>query len=261
MVNIGVFGGTLADIYIYGEEPHRSEILELPGGSGLNIAFGLFSIGYNVDFFTNIGSDYRGDFLLSVLRGCDFPTEHMEIVDQKTGFHIAFNDRTIGVERGANRLPIDIGKVDFTVYDLIVVNTEIPVESVKEIFFTAKSNVFFDVGPRAGVDLKFEKEIAGRSVLTVGNSLECKGKTCDVVKLGRAGARWGELMANGNNETYSYTIGTGDTFDVVLIDGLLKGQEERAALKRAVKISQNLARDTPGAFNKMRALPALLRSN
>lgn len=258
-MKIAVFGGTFVDVFIYGDEPHKSEILELPGGSGLNIAFGLFKLGHSVEFFSNIGDDFKKDYVFSILKKHCFNTDNISIRDANTAFHISWNGKTIGVDRGANKIPIDLNGIDFSKYDLVVINTEIPFDSVKEICKCASRKVFLDLGPRSGLDIEDLKKKKSNELLIVGNNRECKDKCCDVIKLGSQGAIWGELKCDGNREEYISTVGTGDSFDVVLIDGLINGLERKTALERAVVVSQKLAMDVKGAFNKVNMLPLLLK--
>lgn len=257
-MRIAVFGGTFVDVFVYGNEPHKSEILELPGGSGLNIALGLFKLGYRVDFFSNIGNDLRKEFIFTALNRHNFDTSNMRIQNANTAFHISWNGKPIGVDRGANKIPIDTKEIDFSSYDLVVINTEIPFDSVKEICKLSTGKIFIDIGPRNRIELEDIKMDKGDKILIVGNERECKNRSCDVIKQGAFGANWGDTKCDGNREKYISAIGTGDSFDIVLIDGFIRGLERKATLERAVSVSQELARNVKGAFNKVIAIPSLL---
>lgn len=222
-MNIAVFGGTLWDIFIYGDRPHGAEIMELPGGSGLNIAFGLHRLGHNVSFFSNIGNDWRGKELIKQLSKHNFPIAGLIEREGKTGYHIALNDRPIGVDRGVNRLMLEYNTDILKNADVVMVNSEIPVESVYDICSKAERLCFVDLGPRFVIDTCRLKKISKAELILIGNEKERGEEDCDVIKMRAKGASWKGIIVRGDLQDYPYKVGAGDIFDVVLIDNFLKG--------------------------------------
>ncbi|MGB9819725.1 MAG: carbohydrate kinase family protein [Pseudothermotoga sp.] len=252
-IKIAVVGGIFWDVYIYGEKPHSAEILEVCGGSGLNIAYGLKLFGFDVSFFSNIGTDYRADLILSELKKLDFNTEYIKRIHGETGHHIALNEKPIAVNRGVNKIPLEIDEEDLRRFDYLVINTEVPPESVYRcIDLLKEKTIFLDIGPLA--NLKKDTKTLSENLLVIGNQKECERIDCDVIKLGPKGARWGELSVDGDGMDYPYKIGTGDVFDVVLISSLLRGVDRLQALEKAVSKAQMAAKTTKGAFSKMRTV-------
>jgi len=256
-MDVAVFGGTFWDVFIYGNRPHEVEILELPGGSGLNIAFGLHKLGYSVHFFSNIGNDWRGKELLKQLSENGLSTNGLTIKEGKTGYHIALNDTPIGVDRGVNRLNVEFDDDTLKNADIVVINSEIPVESIYKICSKAEKLCFIDLGPRFVIDTDKLKELSKAKLIFIGNEKECIKKNCDIIKMGSKGASWEEITVEGDLQNYPYKVGAGDVFDVILIDSFLKGLDRRTCLKRAVSIAQIAAKEIKGAFSKMMTLDSL----
>ncbi|PLV59490.1 PfkB family carbohydrate kinase [Thermotoga sp. KOL6] len=231
-MRIAVVGGSFWDIFVFGKEAHSVLIKETPGGSGLNVAYGLFLLGYEVDFFSNIGNDYRGKHIIKVLNDEGFDISGIEIVrGEKTGLFIAFNDRPLAVDRGVNEKEVDVPS-PLDDYDLIFITGEVPEETIKTVCEEG-SNVVLDIGPNAKVDTENLK------ALVIGNEEECSKTRCDIVKMGPKGARWGRVEIPGNGRPFPYSLGLGDVFDVVLIHLLLKGKSQGEALKETVEYVQD----------------------
>ncbi|WP_238514453.1 PfkB family carbohydrate kinase [Thermotoga sp. RQ2] len=144
-MKIAVVGGTFWDIFIFGENPHSSTIKESPGGSGLNVAYGLFLLGHTVDFYSNIGDDWRGKQTTEILKKASFDTSHMfTIQGGKTGIFIAHNDKPLAVDPGVNRKEMKLPSL--SEYDLVFVTGEISEKTIRKICENTK-NVILDVGP------------------------------------------------------------------------------------------------------------------
>lgn len=219
----------------------------------MNIAFGLRKMGFDVLFFSNIGTDYRATLILAELERLGFSTKHIRQRSGKTGFHIALNEKTIAVDRGVNNLPVQVEEEDLRHCDCVVVNSEVPPESVYRVIELSKEkSIFLDVGPLANLN-KDVKRMA-KDLLVIGNAIEAQKIDCDVIKLGHKGARWGDIWLEGDGIDYPYKIGSGDVFDVVLIWSLLNGADRSQALKRAVQKAQSAAKSVKGAFRKMENL-------
>ncbi len=254
-MRIGVVGGTFLDLYIYGEEAHSVEIIEDCGGSGLNVAFGLMNFGFEVLFFSNIGDDHRGQRILNQLRKEGFNLTYMSVVKGETGLHVAYNEKVIAVSRGVNRLPVSLDHQILETCDAIFVNTEVPVETIQDVLKNHRGKkIFLECGPRPILDNSI-KDLY--DVLAIGNERECQKISCDVVKMGPMGAKWGEIFVEADRQGYKYTIGCGDVFDVVLLVSLIYSKGKEEALKKAVFISQEMAKSIKGAFNKMKKLTSL----
>ncbi|MFN4190052.1 MAG: carbohydrate kinase family protein, partial [Pseudothermotoga sp.] len=249
-IKIAVIGGIFWDVFIYGEQAHSAEILEMCGGSGLNLAFGLRKMGFDVSFFSNIGNDYKANLIMTELKKYDFDTQFIRQRSGDTGFHIALNEKPVAVNRGVNKLPVQIDEEHIKHCDCVVINTEVPKESIYKFMELSKEKkIFLDIGPIANLS----KDVKGmaRNLLVIGNAQEAEKINCDVIKLGHRGAKWGDILIEGDGIEYQYKIGSGDVFDVVLIWSLLNGADRLQALKNAVQKAQFAARSIKGAFSKM----------
>jgi len=253
---IAVVGGSFVDIYIYGDEPHRCEILEECGGSGLNVAFALHQLGFEVLFFSNAGEDHRGNFFVRKLQQLGFDTSHIERKSGETGLHISFNDKTIAVKRGVNDLDVDIDWKVVSDCSFAFINTEVSKRTIENFLKNFQGKIFLDVGPRR--ILNDEVRSLHEDLILIGNESQCERITCDVVKMGPSGARWNEIHIAGDGLAHPYTTGCGDVFDAVLIFSLLKGEEKRVALERAVKVSQEASKSFKSALAKAQAVKGLL---
>lgn len=232
-MKIDVFGAVFLDRYIYDQE-FNTEIIESIGGSGLSIALGLHIFGHDVRFYGNIGNDDRKDKIFNILKDYKFPVDTITIKDGVTGLFIAKNDKVFSVERGVNDEPITI-EDDILHGEYAIITTEINKSSIQRILEYKWKKIFLDVGPRPFIlkDIQLSQDM-----IKIGNSLENKIISCNIVKLGSHGAKWGNIVISGNNILLPYTIGAGDLFDTILIDNLLKGIYKKEALKRAVELAE-----------------------
>lgn len=253
---IVVVGGTFVDVYIYGDEPHRCEVLEDCGGSGLNVAIALQQLGFEVFFFSNIGDDHRGYFVLDRLKKLDFNASHIKVRSGETGLHISLNEKTIAVKRGVNDLNVEIEPEILRECECAFLNTEIPKSTIEVFLKTFQGKTFLDVGPRRILDDSVK--VLSKDLILIGNESQCEKLNCDVVKMGPRGSRWGKLHIPGDGIDHPYTTGCGDVFDAVFIFSLLRGDDEKTALEKAVKVSQQAAKTIKGAFAKAIAVKDLL---
>ncbi|MFO7881266.1 MAG: PfkB family carbohydrate kinase [Kosmotogaceae bacterium] len=248
---IVVFGGTFLDVFIYGDDPHDARIIESPGGSGLNIAFGLFRLGFDVEFISNIGNDWKGKEILSRLRNYKFNIHGMNVLKERTGYHISKEDKPIAVDRGVNKLPLRIKEDSVERADIVIINTEIALHSFKEICSSFTGKLFIDMGPLFNIrraDININKNA---DAIFIGNHDLGEIEEFDIIKKGSGGASWNEIQIEGDRKEYPYRVGAGDVFDVVLITSLLMGKTERESLEYAVMISQDMTKEIKGAFNKV----------
>ena len=255
-IKIVVVGGSFVDIYIYGDEPHRCEVVEDCGGSGFNVAFALHQLGLQVFFFSNVADDHRGNFLLNKLQQLGFDTRHITTKDGETGLHISFNDKTIAVKRGVNDLDVDIDWKVVSECSFAFINTEVSKRTIENFLKNFQGKIFLDAGPRR--ILSDDIRSLHEDLILIGNESQCERISCDVVKMGPSGARWDELHITGDGLAHPYTTGCGDVFDAVLIFSLLKGEERRVALEKAVKISQEASKSFKSALAKAQAVKDLL---
>ncbi|POZ93711.1 carbohydrate kinase family protein, partial [Petrotoga halophila] len=146
MANIDVIGGIFLDIYIVKNDGyHNSEILQLPGGSALNVAIGLSQLGHNVRMFGNVGKDFVGNFLLERLSFHAVNVEWIKKVDQNTATFITMNEKPIAIDRRINDLDLIIPKKKS---EYLFITTEINERLINSDIFQNYKKTFFDIGPR-----------------------------------------------------------------------------------------------------------------
>jgi len=228
-MDIDVFGAVFIDEYVY-----EDETIESIGGSGLNIALGLYLLGHRVNFHGNIGNDKRRIKILRELEDCGFPIGNISVKNGSTGLFTARNDKVLSVERGVNAEPLSID-ADSLSGECAVLTTEIHEASLEKILAQKWRRIFLDVGPRPHIlkDIQLPD-----NAIKIGNACENEIIDCDIVKLGRHGAKWGNLVAKGNNALLPYTIGAGDLFDTILIHNILKDKDSGVALSLAVEYAE-----------------------
>ncbi|MEN3008396.1 PfkB family carbohydrate kinase [Pseudothermotoga sp.] len=253
---IAVVGGIFIDVYIYGDEPHKCEIFEDCGGSGLNVAVALQRLGFDVFFFSNVGEDYKKNFVLNKLRELNFNETFIKARGGETGLHISMNERTIAVRRGVNDMEIDIDQEILSECECAFLNTEVPKSTIEKFLNIFRGKIFLDVGPRK--ILNEDVKSLSKDLILIGNESQCKRLNCDVVKMGPRGGRWGEIYVSGDGIDHPYTTGCGDVFDAVLIFSLLHGDSRNSALEKAVKTSQEASKTIKGAFRKAIMIKDLL---
>lgn len=253
---IAVVGGTFVDVYIYGDEPHKCEILEDCGGSGLNVAITLQNLGFEVFFFSNVGDDHRGRFVLDRLKKLGFNLSHVKMRSGETGLHISLNEKTIAVKRGVNDLDVDIEPEILKECECAFLNTEVPKNTIEKFLRNFQGKIFLDAGPRRTLDDGVK--LLSKDLILIGNESQCEKLSCDVVKMGPRGARWGKLHVPADGIEHPYTTGCGDVFDAVFIFSLLSEADRKNALEKAVKVSQEAAKTIKGAFAKATLVKDLL---
>ncbi|KAF2955917.1 carbohydrate kinase [Marinitoga sp. 38H-ov] len=239
-MKIDVYGAVFYDIYIFGEKPHESEILEMPGGSAFNIAYLLYNLGHEVNLNSFLGYDYRGDILNKLI-----PFKNLDRKNEKTAIFISKNEIPIAVERKINDCEfIKLEKKS----DIAIITTELSKKELKKIEKLNYDFIFFDIGPRPYIS----KDIFNNAFV-IGNEKECEYRNCDIVKIGIKGVEYKNKIFESNNKEAKYKIGLGDIFDGFFIHFYLKFNNIELAIKEAIKEVEKVL-IIPGAYNKINSL-------
>ncbi|GAB6189536.1 PfkB family carbohydrate kinase [Marinitoga arctica] len=238
-MKIDVYGAIFYDIYIVGDEVHNSEIIEIPGGSGFNIAYTLFKLGYEITLNAFIGKDFKGRYLEEII-----PFK-LQKVSGKTATFISKNEKPIAVERKIN--DNDFGKIEKK-SNIAVITTELSRNMLIKIEKMNYDRVFFDIGPRPFIS----KNILKNS-FTIGNSKECKIRKCNVIKMGKDGVIYNNKIYHSNGKKAKYSIGLGDIFDAFFIHYNLMGNSFEKSIEKSIKEVERVL-NIPGAFNKINCI-------
>lgn len=239
-MKIDVYGAIFYDIYIYGNKPHESQMIEVPGGSGFNIAYLLHKLGHEVYFHGFIGNDFKGEFLKKIV-----PFKNIELKEEKTAIFISKNDIPVGVERKINdSVFADLNKTS----EIAIITTEISRDEIKRIEKLNYDRIFFDIGPRPFISKNLFKD-----AFVIGTHEECKFRKCDITKVGIKGVIFKGDIYKSNGISAKYKIGLGDIFDGFFIHYRLNNFSIEDAIKKSIeKVEQVL--DIPTAYNKINAL-------
>lgn len=124
-----------------GETLLGNELHIIPGGKGANQAVALGKIGANVSLFGCIGNDEFGRMAISNLQENRIDTSHIKIIPNvSTGvalITVGDNDNSIVVVPGANfsvdKHYIDSIKVELLKSDFVILQLEIPIETVQYV--------------------------------------------------------------------------------------------------------------------------------
>ncbi len=138
-----VIGSLNADLVIRiprypqaGETLQGSDLLTFPGGKGANQAVAAARLGERVTLVGHVGQDSLGDFLLAQLEANSVETSHIRRDPTATGTAIILVE-----ENGQNRIVLspgananvsvdEIESVSFPDFDLLLLQLEIPLETV-----------------------------------------------------------------------------------------------------------------------------------
>lgn len=139
-----------------GETIQGNSIRLIPGGKGANQAVAMAKLGAEVEMFGCVGDDSNGSILLDHLKREGVKTDHIKISKRAaTGIAVitvAENDNTIVVVPGANaevdRTYLHEIKPLLETYDLVVLQHEIPLETVHDVItFCAGKNIQVVLNP------------------------------------------------------------------------------------------------------------------
>jgi sugar/nucleoside kinase (ribokinase family) len=239
-MKIDVYGAIFFDLYIFGDKPHESKIYEMPGGSGFNIAYLLYKLGYDVHFNSFLGDDFKGEYIYNII-----PFKNIERKKEKTATFISKNDIPIAVERKINDSVFD--KLEKK-SNIAVITTEL---SKKELIKIEKLNyetIFFDIGPRPFIS----NDIFSNAIV-FGTEKECEYRECDIIKMGIKGIKYKDKIFESNGSKAKYKTGLGDIFDAFFIHYYLKTNNIESSIIKAISKVEKVL-DVPGPYNKINSL-------
>ena len=156
--------------------PHKGETLPghglsyIPGGKGANQAVAMARLGADVTMFGCVGDDDNGQKMVENLRANGVNADHVRTVKGvPTGIAIITlgdNDNTIIVIAGANskvdRDYVDSIKEELLSYDMVVLQHEIPLDTVHYIVDLCKENgisVVLNPAPAAEVPAEIIEKV------------------------------------------------------------------------------------------------------
>jgi len=246
---IHVFGRTFMDLFIYGEKIHNCTIVETPGGSALNASLGFSLLGLTTFIHATYGTDHSGDEIREIIDQYGVKTDYLIQRQEPSNRFISRNTKALAVSVGsdiATNTFLEVGEEDYC----LIFATEIHQRTLESIVSKSWRRVFIDLGPKYTHNT-FPLKLKRATI--IANEQEATNTPCDIVKMGKRGARWHDVLIRGNGQALPYTTGAGDLFDVVLIDHILKGKMPAEALKEAVHMSQKACL-IPGSSTKMELL-------
>jgi ribokinase len=256
---------------VAGETIEGSHFMQAMGGKGANQALAAHKLGGDVKFITSLGSDSNGENTLKYFKNVGLDASASLIVDNvPSGTAMIWVDEKgencIVITPGANKelSPDYINKVknEITAADIIVMQMEIPYDTVKRVCDLAHNQgkiVMLNVAPAC----KLDHDLIGKVDVLVVNETEAEtiagvkideiGEETMVDRLRELGAKTvvltlgkrGSILKNGK-ESYkipAFVVETldstaaGDTFCGALAAELSKGHKWEQALKFATASS------------------------
>lgn len=148
-----------------GETLHGDSISLIPGGKGANQAVAMAKLGAQVEMFGCVGDDSNGTMLLETLMKAGVKTGHIKVCkDTPTGIAmitVAENDNTIVVVPGANgkadRAYIDEIKPYLAEYDMVVLQHEIPLDTISYVIdFCAEKGIEAVLNPAPAAEVPMD---------------------------------------------------------------------------------------------------------
>jgi len=270
MANIIVIGSLNADLVVRaprfpapGETISGEDLAIIPGGKGANQAVAAARLGASVAMLGRVGDDSFGPTLTQNLRQNNVDTKHVLTDPAATGTAIIVVDsngqNSIVLSPGANGqvTPQDINSISFQTVDMLLLQFEIPLETVIHAASRARQNglrVILNPAPAqpipdsllADVDILVPNEselelLTGMPVMNADSAeraarrLLAKGVQTVIVTLGSNGA----LLVTEENTIHIPafkidavdTTAAGDAFIGGLATALQKGQTLEAAVR------------------------------
>lgn len=264
-------------IPLKGETLKGSRIQYLPGGKGANQAYAAARFGAKTAMFGCVGSDENGAAMIKKLSDAGVDTKYIRVVDGvTTGLAIITlgdNDNTIIVVPGANeradRSYIDSIKEELLSYDIVLLQHEIPLDTVYYIIDICKEAgipVVLNPAPADKVPLEVIEKVDYITpnehevtlIFEEKQSLEYYLKKYPeklIVTLGEKGAgvctKDGEIMEiPARKAKVKDTTGAGDTFNGILTAMLARGSSLKEALRYA-NVGASLSTEKFGAQGGM----------
>ncbi len=250
-MDIQVFGRAFMDTLIYGEQIHDAMIVETPGGSAFNAACGLSLLGYQTCLHAVVGTDHHSHQMVQTLSQYGVKTDYLIQKSGVSNRFIAKNDQAIAVQLAEEHQCFDEAEIKDVFGDFcLIFATETSMETIQALANKPFKGLVIDLGPKYAQRFFHLPVYEG---LILGNESEAQNNPCDVIKRGEKGASWHEITVAGNERRLPYTIGAGDLFDVVVVDGIIRQLEPEIILKKAVALSQKACL-IPGSSTKVEVL-------
>ena len=247
-----------------GETVKGLEYAEFPGGKGANQAVAAAKLGASVHMFGCVGNDKHGEVLVTHLNNQGVKTGGVKRVNDSTGLANIILDsngeNTIIIIEGANGkvLPGHMAEVEFNEGDIVLLQLEIPMETVVYCAKKAKqkgAKVILDPAPAKElppelydyVDIIKPNEGEALSISKAKDTKEAaeyfkaRGIKTVVITLGDRGAI---LFTKDKYEHFPGkkvkvvdTTAAGDSFSGALATGLVNGETIEDAIKFAIKVA------------------------
>jgi len=248
-MTVHVFGRIFMDLFIYGEKVHQCKIYETPGGSALNASLGFSLLGMETYLHASYGTDHFSQTIKSTISQYGVRTHFLIQLCKPTNRFISKNGEALAAKVNPDpdfEIPLENNKDDYC----LVFATETNPKTLENIINIPWKGLFIDLGPKYAQN-PFPHEL--NDAMIIGNEKESIFNACDVIKLGKNGAKWHDISVPGNGHELPYTTGAGDLFDVVFICSLLKNTTRIETLKEAVHLSQKACM-IPGSSTKVEIL-------
>ena len=161
---------TAERIPLKGETLMGSSLSYIPGGKGANQAVAMAKLGAEVEIFGCVGDDDNGRRMLDNLKSHGVKTDHIKILEGiPTGIAmitVGENDNTIVVVSGANgkvdRAYVDSIKEELLQYDMVVLQHEIPLDTVHylvDFCYEKQISVVLNPAPAAEVSMDIIEKV------------------------------------------------------------------------------------------------------
>lgn len=251
---------TAERIPLKGETLMGDSIRYIPGGKGANQAVAMAKLGAWVEMFGCVGDDGNGEKMLKNFQELGVKTDHIQVLkDVPTGIAmitVGEKDNTIVVVPGANgkvdRAYIDSVKTELEGFDMVVLQHEIPLDTVHYVieFCHEKGiKVVLNPAPAAEVPMDIIDKVTyvtpneHEAVLIFGDELETddllkKYPEKLVITQGSKGVS--TCLANGEVLTVPArkaevvdTTGAGDTLNGAFSVKIAEGENMETALRFA----------------------------